>query len=149
MEFCHYGTYYDETLKSCQPCSRDCLACEKKDHCTNCASGKYLDGSSCKTSCRDGFKVQTGVAGVRLSNGVDGHVEILVNRTWTGICGDGWNFDNARVVCTHLGYGDVVTTFTMNFYYPRMLLKPRHCIGNEGSIFQCREGMLWPVVCIS
>ena len=102
----------------------------------------YQEGSLCTRSCKDGFKVQTGVAGIRLSDGVNGDVEILVNRTWALICGDDWNLDNARVVCSHLGYGDAHYIYRNNLNSPRMILNSRHCFGNEKNIFQCREGML-------
>ena len=44
---------------------------------------------------------------VRLGNGWsdrEGRVEICVDGTWGTVCGDGWGYNEARVVCRQLGF---------------------------------------------
>ena len=44
---------------------------------------------------------------VRLRGGIDssnGHVEVCQFRTWGAVCSDGWDDNDARVVCAQLGY---------------------------------------------
>ena len=44
---------------------------------------------------------------VRLQDGIDssnGRVEVCQYRTWGAVCTDGWNRDDAKVVCHQLGY---------------------------------------------
>ena len=42
---------------------------------------------------------------VNQKNGYHGRVEICIDRNWGTVCDDGWDDQNARVVCRQLGYG--------------------------------------------
>ena len=51
------------------------------------------------TDCNDGQ--------VRLEGGDHvsfGHVQLCVNETWRGVCGDGWDMNDTEVVCRQLHY---------------------------------------------
>ena len=44
---------------------------------------------------------------VRLQGGAsphNGYVEFCCDRVWGGFCSDGWDANNTRVVCRHLGF---------------------------------------------
>ena len=44
---------------------------------------------------------------VRLTGGADelsGRVEVFWNGVWRDVCDDGWDLENAHVVCRQLGY---------------------------------------------
>ena len=54
------------------------------------------------TSCEDGE--------VRLEGGFspsNGRVEFCQYRTWGAVCGEGWDDNDARVVCGQLGYSNL------------------------------------------
>ena len=58
----------------------------------------YVDEA---TSCEDGD--------VRLEGGFsdpNGRVEFCQYRTWGAVCGEGWDDNDARVVCGQLGYSN-------------------------------------------
>ena len=48
---------------------------------------------------------------IRLVGGVsasEGRVEVNVEGTWVSVCDNGWDDDNAAVVCRQLGYNTYV-----------------------------------------
>ncbi|KAL4462388.1 hypothetical protein ABPG72_009215 [Tetrahymena utriculariae] len=55
------GEYYDQGMKNCQPCSKNCLSCSDKDTCTQCVNNFQLTDKICSQSCpyQNQFKDQT------------------------------------------------------------------------------------------
>lgn len=57
---------------------------------------------------------------VRLVEGrsvFEGRVEVCYNNAWSTVCDNGWGNDDARVVCTELGFtasGNACKTLTAN-----------------------------------
>ncbi|XP_067052699.1 deleted in malignant brain tumors 1 protein-like isoform X2 [Acropora muricata] len=81
---------------------------------------------------------------VRLSDGKDGsfegRVEIYRVGTWGTICGDGWDFKDAEVVCKQLGYGGAKSIKTTSYYGEgkgQIWLDELACAGNESNLGQC------------
>ena len=59
----------------------------------------------CNTVIEHGEVCTTG--DIRLVGGSDqfeGRVEICISDQWGTVCDDGWNFNDASVVCNQLGY---------------------------------------------
>ncbi|XP_073416258.1 scavenger receptor cysteine-rich domain-containing protein DMBT1-like isoform X4 [Dendrobates tinctorius] len=80
---------------------------------------------------------------VRLVSGWDGcagHVEIFYENAWGIVCDDGWDINDAHVVCRQLNCGKAVEAL-QNAYFGqgtgKMLLANVTCAGNEQYLWQC------------
>ena len=80
---------------------------------------------------------------VRLAGGSgphDGRVEVYFNSVWGTVCDDGWDLQDAMVVCRQLGYGSAVGALEFAafgegsgpIWYSNVL-----CSGNESNLTQC------------
>ena len=83
----------------------------------------------------------TGV--VRLAGGstsYEGRVEVYHNGEWGTVCDDGWDLNDAQVVCRQLGY-DLTVNARSNAYYGQgsgqIWLNNVTCLGNESTIEDC------------
>ncbi|XP_028407342.1 deleted in malignant brain tumors 1 protein-like [Dendronephthya gigantea] len=78
-----------------------------------------------------------------LSGKGTGRVEVFYRGQWGGICNDGWDMRDARVVCRQLGYNDAVKTLPWH-KVPRgsskIWLSHVSCTGNEKNITSCSHG---------
>ena len=80
---------------------------------------------------------------VRLVNGdtdYEGRVEVYYNGEWGTVCDDGWNLNDAQVVCRQLGFGPAIAARD-NAYYgqgsDQIWLDELNCIGTELTIKNC------------
>ena len=80
---------------------------------------------------------------VRLVNGpteYEGRVEVYHNGEWGTVCDDGWNLNDAQVVCRQLGFGPPIDV-RRNAYYGegsgQIWLDDVNCVGNELTIEDC------------
>ena len=80
---------------------------------------------------------------VRLVNGsteYEGRVEVFHNGEWGTVCDNGWDLNDARVVCRQLGFGPAVTARDSAFYGEgsgQIFLDELNCGGIELIIEDC------------
>ncbi|XP_069625649.1 scavenger receptor cysteine-rich domain-containing protein DMBT1-like isoform X3 [Ranitomeya imitator] len=80
---------------------------------------------------------------VRLVGGWDscaGHVEIFYENAWGTVCDDGWDINDAHVVCRQLNCGKAVEALHNSYFGQgagKMLLDNVTCAGNEQYLWQC------------
>ena len=72
-----------------------------------------------------------------------GRVEIFYNGEWGTICDNGWDINDARVVCRQLGYLSAVRAL-QGRYVPdgtgKIWLNYVDCTGNEQNLANCSHG---------
>ena len=80
---------------------------------------------------------------VRLVNGsteYEGRVEVHYNGEWGTVCDDGWDLNDAQVICRQLGLGSAIAT-SDNAFYGRgsgpIWLNSVSCSGTELNIKDC------------
>ena len=80
---------------------------------------------------------------VRLVNGTtdyEGRVEVYYNGRWGTVCDDGWDLNDAQVVCRQLDFPAAIAT-RGNAYYGEgsgpILLDDVNCVGTELNIEDC------------
>ena len=70
----------------------------------------------------------------------EGRVEIYHNGEWGTVCDDGWDLNDAQVVCNQLGIGSAVAATHGAFYGQgsgRIWLNDLNCVGNELTFGNC------------
>ena len=82
--------------------------------------------------------------GARLVGGShdSGRVEVYYNGTWGTVCEDGWDINDARVVCNQLGFSGAGTAFESEFHHfgkgtGPIWMDEVKCRGNESSLSSC------------
>ena len=100
----------------------------------------------CNNVCDDGVDCIAGFCGdggLRLVGGpteFEGRVEIVHNGQWGTVCDDGWDLNDARVVCRQLGYGAARDAPCCARYGPGVdpiWLDDVNCNGNEQALTEC------------
>ena len=78
----------------------------------------------------------------RLVNGntegfYEGRVEVYHNGEWGTVCDDGWDLNDAEVVCRELGYSPAIAERHYGQGSGKIWLSDLDCVGTESSIVNC------------
>ncbi|XP_030834273.1 locomotion-related protein Hikaru genki-like [Strongylocentrotus purpuratus] len=76
------------------------------------------------------------------SNNASGRVEVWYNGTWGTVCDDGWDLNDANVVCRMLGFFDASSAPGLAAYGAgsgKIHLDEVECTGSESSLEDCIE----------
>ena len=67
-------------------------------------------------------------------------MEVYHNGEWGTVCDDGWDLNDAQVVCNELGFGPAIAYRHYAYYGEgsgQIWLDNVNCIGTEGTIRNC------------
>ena len=70
----------------------------------------------------------------------EGRVEVFHNGTWGTVCDNGWDLNDAEVVCRQLGFGSAIVASGSAAYGQgsgEIWLNELNCIGTESNIGHC------------
>lgn len=70
---------------------------------------------------------------------MEGRVEVRYNNEWGTICNDGWNINNANVICKMLGHKKAIKIKSFGPGSGRIWLDDVTCKGTETSIDKCHH----------
>ena len=80
---------------------------------------------------------------VRLVNGptkYEGRVEVYHNGVWGTVCDDGWDLNDAQIVCKELDFGYAIAAEHRAFYGEgsgQIWLDDVNCFGTESNVGNC------------
>uniref|UniRef100_A0A3Q4HV68 SRCR domain-containing protein n=1 Tax=Neolamprologus brichardi TaxID=32507 RepID=A0A3Q4HV68_NEOBR len=92
---------------------------------------------------RDAGVICTGIRLAGSQSPSSGRVEIYHNNSWGTVCDDGWDINDAEVVCRQLVYGTALAAPKENHFGEGsgpVWFDDVACSGNERSITQCQLG---------
>ncbi|MED6286153.1 hypothetical protein CHARACLAT_002924 [Characodon lateralis] len=105
---------------------------------TDCVKGIVYSEHFTKITCSGSVRLVHG------SNHCSGRLEVKLNESWSSVCDEGFNQQDAEVVCREIGCGpaSVIKRIHYGKVDAPIWKKEVHCSGNESSLLNCERSWL-------
>ncbi|XP_047242486.1 scavenger receptor cysteine-rich type 1 protein M130-like [Girardinichthys multiradiatus] len=112
---------------------------------TDCVKGIVYSEHFTKITCSGSVRLVHG------SNHCSGRLEVKLNELWSSVCDEGFNQQDAEVVCREIGCGpaSVIKRIHYGKVDAPIWKKEVHCSGNESSLLNCERSWLRKSTCPS
>ncbi|XP_051546810.1 deleted in malignant brain tumors 1 protein-like [Myxocyprinus asiaticus] len=118
------------------------VSCVGNESTLSSCESRHWEVNDCDHSKDAGVICQSLIRLVNGSNSCSGRVEVLHDGQWGTVCDDGWDWNDATVVCREMGCGNVIETKSGAYFGQGsgpVWLSDLQCYSSESTLSNCQS----------